>query len=169
MRWVCSKYLPHRYLKPTSYLLLLLQYFSCNSSTCLCIGKRLFVPLIDKIDYYFHHHILLLRLALGNHQRQSHKGVIGQTFRTICTVKDAVVVEEPKEQRGCNAFVGFAFLLRTSAIQSSLIALGLSSVAVTQRVVLGHQIQQHGCFLLHTGIKFFATEGLIDLPDAALE
>jgi len=48
--------------------LLLLQYLSCNPSAGLSIGKGLFVSLIDKIDDYFHHHILLLRLTLGNHQ-----------------------------------------------------------------------------------------------------
>ena len=36
-------------------------------------------------------------------------------------------------------------------------------------MVLGDEIEQHGCFLLHAGIEVHTAEGLIDLPDGALE
>ena len=55
----------------------------------------LFVSLVNQIHHHLHHHVLLLRAALGNHQRQSHKGVVGDTFGAVFTVEDAVVVEKP--------------------------------------------------------------------------
>ena len=36
-------------------------------------------------------------------------------------------------------------------------------------MVLGDEIEQHGVLLLYTGIEVHAVEGLIDLPDGALE
>ena len=89
----------------------------------------LFILLINQVHYHLHHHIFLLSLALSNHQSQGNEGIVSQSLGAVFAIEDAVVVEEPKEEGGCNALIGFAFLLRTSAIQSSLIALGLSSVA----------------------------------------
>ena len=56
-----------------------------------------FVSLIDQIHHDFYHHIFFLCLTLGNHQGKGYKGVVGQTFGPVKTVKDAVVIEEPKE------------------------------------------------------------------------
>ena len=36
-------------------------------------------------------------------------------------------------------------------------------------MVLGDEIEQHGCFLFHAGIEVHTAEGLIDLPNGALE
>lgn len=36
-------------------------------------------------------------------------------------------------------------------------------------MVLGDEIEQHGCFLFHAGIEVHTAEGLIDLADGALE
>ena len=55
-------------------------------------------------------------------------------------------VHEPKEQSCCNAFV-----------------------TVTEGMVLGDEIEQHGGLLLYTGIEVHTAKGLIDLPDGALE
>ena len=111
-------------------------YFFANYNISLAIhaqasasAKALFISLVYQVHHHLYHHILLLCFAFGNHQGQSNEGVISQALGTIFTIEDMIVIEEPKEEGGGNAFVGFAFLLRTSAIQSSLIALGLSSVA----------------------------------------
>ena len=57
-----------------------------------------------------------------------------------------VIVEEPKEEGCSNAFF-----------------------AITEGMVLGDEVKQHGSFLFYTGIEFLTSEGLIDLSDAALE
>ena len=41
--------------------------------------------------------------------------------------------------------------------------------AVTEGMVLGDEMEQHGGLLLYTGIEVYTVEGLIDLPDGALE
>ena len=41
--------------------------------------------------------------------------------------------------------------------------------AVSEAMVLGDEIEQHGSLLLYTGIEVHTAEGLIDLPDGALE
>ena len=97
----------------------------------------LLVSLVDQINHDFYHHILLLRLALSNHQRQGHEGVVSQSFRTVLTIQDAVVVQEPEEQRGSNTLV-----------------------AIAKRVVLRHQIQQHSSLLLYAGIEFLTPKRL---------
>ena len=55
-------------------------------------------------------------------------------------------VHKPKEEGSCDAFV-----------------------TVTEGIVLGDEIEQHGGLLLYTGIEVRTAEGLIDLPDGALE
>ena len=104
------------------------------------------VFLIDQVHHHLHHDILLLCLALGNHQGKCYERVVCQSLGAVFTVEDAVVVEEPQEERGGNALV-----------------------AVAERVVLGDKVEQHGCLLFHTRIQLLATEGLIDLTDTALE
>ena len=42
-------------------------------------------------------------------------------------------------------------------------------VTVTEGMVLGDEIEQHGSLLLYTGIEVRTAKGLIDLPDGALE
>lgn len=80
-------------------------------------------------SHHLHHHIFFLGLALGDHQGQCDQGVVGYALAAILAVEDAVVVEEPQEQCGRNAFV-----------------------AVAERMVLGDEIQQHGRFLFHARI-----------------
>ena len=55
-------------------------------------------------------------------------------------------VHKPKEKCICDAFV-----------------------TVTEGMVLGDEIEQHGGLLLYTGIEIHTAECLIDLPDGALE
>ena len=104
------------------------------------------ILLVNQIHHYLHHHILFLGTALCNHQRQGHEGVVGYALASVGTIEDMVVVEEPKEERGGNAFI-----------------------TVAERVVLRDEIEQHGGFLLHTWVEFLASKGLIDLSDAAFE
>ena len=104
------------------------------------------ISLINQIHHHFHHHVLLLCLTLCNHQGQCNKRVVSQTLCAVRTIQDAVVIQEPQKLCGCNTFV-----------------------AITEGVVLRHQIQQHSSLLLHTRIEFLASKRLIDLTDAALK
>ena len=42
-------------------------------------------------------------------------------------------------------------------------------VTVTEGKVIGDEIEQHGSLLLYTGVEVHTVEGLIDLPNGALE
>ena len=53
------------------------------------------IPLVNQIHHHLHHYILFLGAALGNHQRKGHEGIVGNSFRPIGTIKNAVVVQEP--------------------------------------------------------------------------
>ena len=106
----------------------------------------LLVPLVNQINHNFYHHILLFRLALGNHQSQGYKGVVCQSLGTVLTIEYTIIIEEPKEQRGSNTFV-----------------------TIAERVVLGDEIKQHGSLLLHAGIEFVATKSLVNLTNTTLE
>ena len=52
------------------------------------------ILLVNQVYHYLHHHILLLRLALCNHQCQSHEGVVCKALATILTVKDSIVIHD---------------------------------------------------------------------------
>ena len=66
------------------------------------------IVLIDQIDYHFDHHVLLIRAALGNHEREGHEGIVGDSFMSVRSIEDVVTIEEPEEKHGCNAFVAIA-------------------------------------------------------------
>ena len=68
----------------------------------------LYVLLVYQIYHHLHHHILLIRLALGNHQGQGNKGVVGKSFCVVCSIENVVVVGELKEEGGGNALVAIA-------------------------------------------------------------
>ena len=46
---------------------------------------------------------------------------------------------------------------------------GQTIVTVTEGMAPGEEIEQHGCFFFYTGIEVHTAEGLIDLPNGALE
>ena len=73
------------------------------------------ILLINQVHHHLHHYILLLGLALGDHQGQCDQGVIGNTLAAVLAVEDAVVVEEPKEQGGRNAFVALSWPIDETA------------------------------------------------------
>ena len=50
------------------------------------------IVLIDQIHDHFHHDILFLRPALGDHERKGNEGAVGDAFGTLLTVENAVVV-----------------------------------------------------------------------------
>ena len=77
----------------------------------------LLVLLVNQVHHHLHHHVFLLCLAFCNHQCQSHEGVISQALRTILTLENTIVIQEPKKQRGSNALI-----------------------AIAERVILCHQI-----------------------------
>ena len=63
------------------------------------------VVLINKIHNYLYHHVLFFSPTLCNHQREGNEGIVRQSFAAIGAIENAIVVEEPKEQCGSNAFV----------------------------------------------------------------
>ena len=63
------------------------------------------VVLVDQIHHHLDHHILFLRIAFRNHQGESHQSVVGDALGAVFVIEDAVIVEEPEEQRGGDTFV----------------------------------------------------------------
>lgn len=55
------------------------------------------IVFIDQIHHNLCHYILLFRAALGNHQRQGDQCIVIQKARTVSTVKNPIVFQEPKE------------------------------------------------------------------------
>ena len=55
----------------------------------------LIIALVNQVYYDLHHYILLLGAALGNHQCERYKGVVGNALGSVGTIEDSVVVEEP--------------------------------------------------------------------------
>ena len=84
------------------------------------------VLLVDEVDDDFNHCVLFLSAAFCYHKGKGDEGVVGNALCAVFVVENAIAVEEPQEQCGGNAFV-----------------------AVTERVVFGNEIQEHGGFLLH--------------------
>ena len=56
------------------------------------------IVLIDQIHHNLRHHVFFLRAALGNHQRQGDQCIVIQKARTVSSVKNPIVFQEPKEQ-----------------------------------------------------------------------
>lgn len=79
-------------------------------------AKKLEILLVNQIHHDLHHHVLFLRLALGNHQSQGDERVVCQAFRAVFAIEDAVVVEKPQEQRGGNALVAVESLIDLSSL-----------------------------------------------------
>lgn len=120
-------------------------YSKTYTQTALLL-RLLLILSVYQINHNLHHNVLLLGAALSYHQREGYEGIVGYALVSVLGVKHAVVVEEPEEEHRSNALV-----------------------AVAERVVLHHKIQKHCGFLLNRRIEFLATEGLINLSDAALE
>lgn len=80
------------------------------------------VVFVDEVDDYFYHGVLFFGAAFGYHQGEGNKGVVGDSLGAVFIVKDAVAIEELKEECGGNAFV-----------------------AVAEGVVLGDEIEEHCC------------------------
>ena len=134
------------------------------------------VVLIDQIHHHLHHHVLLLRFALGNHQREGHEGVVSDALAAVFVIEDAVVVEEPKEQCGGDAFVAVAErvvlcsmhnLHITVFVQFPLLE-HVADVSGNHRLVFLEQVCHLGLrkpngFVLYAHINCcFAVFGLID-------
>ena len=82
--------------------------------------------LINKIDDDFDHCVFFFGAAFGDHEGEGNEGVVGDALGSVLIIKDAVAIEEPQEQCGGNAFV-----------------------TVAEGVVLGNEIQEHGCLFLN--------------------
>ena len=63
------------------------------------------ILLVNQIHHHLYHYVLLFRLALGNHQREGHEGVVGDALSAVFVIEDAVVIEEPEKQSGCDALL----------------------------------------------------------------
>lgn len=57
----------------------------------------LLIIFIDKIYHHLHHNVLFFSPAFCNHQSESYKSVVGNTFMSIFCIKNLIVVEKPKE------------------------------------------------------------------------
>ena len=66
------------------------------------------IVLIDQIHHNLRHHVFFLRAALGNHQRQGDQCIVIQKARTVSTVKNPIVFQEPKEQESGDTLVTVA-------------------------------------------------------------
>ena len=55
----------------------------------------LIIALVNQVHYDLHHYILLLGTALGNHQCERYKGIVGNALGAIRTIKNSVIVQEP--------------------------------------------------------------------------
>ena len=75
---------------------------------CICFRKSLLILLINQIHHYLHHHVLLFRSTLGNHEGEGDKSIVGYSFVAIGSVEDTVLGEEPEEEHGGNALVAIA-------------------------------------------------------------
>lgn len=84
------------------------------------------IILVYEVNDDFDHGVLFFGAAFGDHQSEGNEGVIGNSLGTVFIIKDTITIEEPQEQGGGNAFV-----------------------AVTEGMVLGDKIQEHGGFLLN--------------------
>ena len=104
------------------------------------------IVFVDQVHYNLYHDILFLCSAFGYHERKGDECAVGDAFGTILTVENAVVVHKPKEEGSCNAFV-----------------------TVTEGMVLGDEIEQHGSLFFYTGVEVHTAKGLIDLTNGALE
>lgn len=100
----------------------------------------------DKVHDNFYHSILFLRTAFGNEQSKGNKGCIVNSLIVHIVIENAVLVHKPKKEGSGNTLV-----------------------AITETVVLGDKIQEHGCFLLYGRIKILTSECLIYLAYATLE
>ena len=99
-----------------------------------------------QVDYHFNHSVLLFWSAFCNKQCQGDECGIVNALVVHVVIEDAVLIHKPKEQGSGNALI-----------------------AVTETVVLGNKVKEHGGLLLYCWIEFLTVESLIYLSDAALE
>ena len=88
------------------------------------IGRAL-ILLINQIHHQFHHRILLLRLALGDHDGDGHQGVVADAFAAVGAEEHLVFIHEINEEPRRDALV-----------------------AIGEGVVLHNEVQQVGRFFL---------------------
>ena len=50
--------------------------------------------MVDEVDNHLHHDIFFFGFTLGDHESESNERVVRQTFTSIFTIKDTIVVEE---------------------------------------------------------------------------
>ena len=81
------------------------------------------IVLINQVHHNLRHYIFLFCATLSNHERQSDQRIVIQKARTVSTVKNPIVFQEPKEQES-----------------------GDTLVTVAERMVLNRQIEQIAAF-----------------------
>ena len=119
--------------------------FDCKDNHVLCkVSTCLFIPLVDEVDYHLYHDIFFFGTAFGNHQRKGYEGIIRQSFRTVGTIKNTIVIQEPKKQGCCNTLV-----------------------PVAERMIFGDKVEQHGGFLFYRRVKFLGSKSLVNMPSSA--
>ncbi len=54
------------------------------------------VILVNEVHNHLHHDVLFLSAALGNHEREGNKGVIGNTLAAIQSIQNAILLHKPE-------------------------------------------------------------------------
>ena len=85
-------------------------------------------------------------MAFCNHQRKGNQGGIGDALGAVWPIEDAVVLHEPEEQGGSNAFV-----------------------PIHKGVVFYYKVEQHSRLFLYAGIEVLPIPGLVNLADGTME
>ena len=104
------------------------------------------IVFVDQVHHNLRHYVLFLRAALGNHQRQGDQRIVVQKARTVSTVKNPIVFQEPKEQES-----------------------GDTLVTVAERMVFNRQIEQISRLLLNARIEVPPAESLVNCTHRAFE
>ncbi len=79
---------------------------------------------INQADDNLCHHVLLVWLALGDHECQCHKRIVRELARSVRAVEDRILLQEPDKEEGCDTFV-----------------------AVRKRMILDDEVQEVGRLL----------------------
>ena len=106
--------------------------------------------MVNQVHHHLYHHIFFFGLALCNHESERHEGIIGKALGAVRAIEDAVTIEEPEEKSCSDAFgdVATGYLNSLVPINRQSSQPTLSCRVGTKRVVLGDEVEQHGCFLL---------------------
>jgi len=97
---------------------------------------------LQQIHHQPHQQVFLLGITCGDQQGQGHQAIVVEAG----LIEEIVLPEKEHEEKGPDPLV-----------------------AIAERVVFDHEVEQMGGLLLCTGVKILAAEGLIEVAENALE